>query len=186
METTSKSNQLTRWFVENGGHLNEAIEMVHCLEYGYHYVAQSRPIGPQEVVCKCPFSLTLSHLNVMRESPVGIRNNFSCSVCSRLIQITEINRSTIAAFFLAEQRLKGEDSFWFPYIQLLPSEADMTTPLWFTDEERCYLRGTNLLSNDTSPEQTSLGRQKSLFKDQWALGISELEAAGESTSNFTW
>lgn len=186
MELTSKADQLTRWFAENGGHLNEAVELVHNLEYGYHYMALNGPIGSQELVCECPFSLTLSHLNVVPKSPAGIRNYSLRSVCSMLMHNPKIHKSTIAAFFLAEQRLKSKESFWFPYIQLLPSEADMTTPLWFTEEELLYLKGTNLLSNGTPLDQTSLGSQRRLLRDQWELGVSGLSAAGESTGNFTW
>lgn len=94
--------------------------------------------------------------------------------------------STIGILFLAEQRLKGRDSFWFPYIQLLPTETEMSTPLWFKGEELVYLKGTNLFSNDTRREQTSIGLQEGQYREQWKLGIAELEDAGESTDGFTW
>ncbi|KFY66850.1 hypothetical protein V496_01909 [Pseudogymnoascus sp. VKM F-4515 (FW-2607)] len=185
MEPLSKVDELTQWFGENGGHLNEAIEMFHSCVYGYHYVAKSRPIDPKETVGRCPFSLTLSHLNVISAPPAGILNCSLESVCSKLLDNPKINRGTIAILFLAEQRLRGRDSFWFPYIQLLPTEVDMTTPLWFKDEELVYLKGTNLLSNNTPPEKTSVGQQEGLYREQWELGISELKDAGVSTDNLT-
>jgi hypothetical protein len=186
MESSSKINELTQWFAENGGYLHEAIEIVHGVEYGHHCVAKSRPIEPKETVCRCPFSVTLSHLNVTQASPAGIRNCSVESVCSKLADNTKLDRSTVAVFFLVEQRLKGRDSFWFPYIQLLPTEDEMTTPLWFENQELAYLKGTNLFSNDTPPEQTSIGLQRGLYKEQWNLGIAELKNAGEPADDFTW
>jgi hypothetical protein len=108
------------------------------------------------------------------------------SVCSELVDNLEIDMSTIAILFLVEQRLKGRDSFWFPYIQLLPTETEMSTPLWFNDEELAYLKGTNLFSNDIPREQTSIGLREGLHREQWELGIAELENAGEPTEEFTW
>lgn len=186
MDPLSNVDRLIQWFGENGGHLNETIELLHSLEYGYHYVAASRPINPKETVCTCPFSLTLSHLNVIPASPAGVRNYSLDSICSKLIDNPRIDMSTIGILFLAEQRLKGRDSFWFPYIQLLPTETEMSTPLWFKGEELVYLKGTNLFSNDTRREQTSIGLQEGQYREQWKLGIAELEDAGESTDGFTW
>ncbi|KAF2804952.1 SET domain-containing protein [Mytilinidion resinicola] len=134
MEPISKVDELTQWFGENGGHLNEEMEMLHNLEYGYHYVAKSRPVNLKETVCSCPSSLTLSHLNVIPASLTGIHDN----------------------------------------------------PLWFNDEELAYLKGTNLLSNGVPREQTSIGFREGIYKEQWKLGIAELENASDPTEEFTW
>jgi hypothetical protein len=186
MEPGSKvdSNRYIQWFLENGGRLNEAIEILHSPDYGYHYVAKRRAINSKEMVCTCPFSLTVSHLNVLLAPPPGIRNCFNKSICSKLVD--KVENSTVAAFFLAEQCLKGKDSFWFPYIRLLPNEAGMTTPLWFKDEELAYLKGTNLLSNEVPRDQTSVGLREGMYREQWELGIAALKNSGESTDEFTW
>ena len=184
--TTSKVAELLRWFREHGGYLHEDIQLIHNSEYGYHYVAEGRPIEAKETVCHCPFGLTLSHLNVMRDAPTSIVNCSETSKCSNLLKNLKIERSTTAIFFLIEQRLKAKESFWFPYIQLLPDAISMTTPLWFGDDELAYLRGTNLLSNDTPLNQTSVGLQQESFRKQWELGVRELECAGESREQFSW
>ncbi|KAJ8133604.1 hypothetical protein O1611_g17 [Lasiodiplodia mahajangana] len=186
MEPLSRGHELTQWFGRNGGYLSQAIEMRHSLEDGYHYVARKRPIGPKESVCRCPFGLTLSHLNVMPVSPPGIRNYSVGSACSKLVGNPEIERHTVSIFFLAEQRMRGEDSFWSPYIRVLPLENEMATPLWFNDEEMAYLKGTNLFSNSTPREETSIGLQEGHFRAQWHLGVAELKRAGEPADNFTW
>ncbi|RSM02075.1 hypothetical protein CEP52_008207 [Fusarium oligoseptatum] len=62
----------------------------------------------------------------------------------------------------------------------------MTTPLWFEEQELAYLKGTNLFSNDTPSEQTSIGLQRGLYREQWELGIMELKNAGELVADFTW
>jgi hypothetical protein len=177
-------DRLIQWFRENGGRLNEAIEMLHSPDYGYHFIAKSKAINVKEIACTCPFGLTLSHLNVLPAPPAGVRNYSNESVCSKLVD--KVDKSTVAAFFLAEQRLKGKDSFWLPYIRLLPNEAKITTPLWFKDQELAYLKGTNLFSNDVPREQTSVGLQEGIYREQWELGIAALKNAGESADNFTW
>ncbi|RYC61509.1 hypothetical protein CHU98_g4720 [Xylaria longipes] len=186
MEPSSRGHELIQWFSRNGGYLNEAVEMLHSPEHGYHYVAKGRSTVPKECVCRCPFSLTLSHLNVMSVSPPGIRNCSIESVCSKLVDNPEIEGRTVGIFFLAEQRVKGKDSFWFPYIRILPTEIEMTTPLWFNDKELAYLKGTNLFSNGTPREQTSIGQQEGQYRAQWSLGIDQLKTAGESVDDFTW
>ncbi|KAL8639288.1 MAG: hypothetical protein Q9226_008885 [Calogaya cf. arnoldii] len=185
MEVKSKdeTDSLIQWFLENGGRLNESMEMIHSPDHGYHYVA-SRIIYAKEIAGICPFSLTLSHLNALPSPPVGIRNCSNESICSKLVG--KVNQSTVAAFFLAEQRLKGPDSFWFPYVRLLPNEAEMSTPLWFKDEEFIYLKGTNLLSKDGPREQTSVGRWEGMHREQWEQAIAALKDAGELAGEFTW
>lgn len=154
MQLLSTGNDLVEWFRQHDGHLHEALETRHSPEYGYHFIPKTRSLGPTEALCKCPFSLTISHLNILSKPPAGIHNCSHETICSKLIPNARIQKSTVASFSLAEQRLKGEESFWFPYIRVLPTEGQMSTPLWFQEDELVYLKGTNLVSNETP----SLGR----------------------------
>ncbi|CAF1567198.1 unnamed protein product, partial [Didymodactylos carnosus] len=46
----------------------------------------------------------------------------------------QIDKETFyLTLFLLEERLKGNESFWYPYLNLLPKH--FTTPLFFTDEQ---------------------------------------------------
>ena len=41
-------DRLIRWFRDNGGHLHDAIEMLHSPDYGYHYIAKSKAMDVKE------------------------------------------------------------------------------------------------------------------------------------------
>lgn len=171
------------WFVEHGGQLHSAIEMRFTPAYGHHFAAMD-PIQADEIVCSCPFALSISYLNVIAESPASIRNYSHQSICAHLVG--RVDKSTATAFFLAEQRLKGKDSFWHPYIRLLPDEAKMKTPLWFDAQELAYLRGTNLCSDDVAYDQTSVGIQEATYRAQWNSANEILRAASQQISQYTW
>lgn len=185
-DMTSKVGEILLWFEKYGGHIHEAIRMVHNAEFGYHHIAGGGSIEVTEAVCYCPFALTLSHLNVTRDAPTSIRNHLETSICSTLQDDPRIEATTIATFFLMEQRLEAESSFWFPYIRLLPDMESMTTPLWFNDNELTFLKGTNLFSNQTPFEQTSLGLRQEAYRKQWQLGVQVLESLGESRDRYSW
>ncbi|MCJ1280834.1 hypothetical protein MMC26_000151 [Xylographa opegraphella] len=52
----------------------------------------------------------------------------------------------LTRFFLMEQFLIAENSFWYPYIRMLPQPADdaLDTPMFYTSEDCAWIRGTNL------------------------------------------
>jgi hypothetical protein len=182
METNQK--RIIQWFCDNGGHLDKALRLSFNHNDGHHYLSKGNGISSGTNACTCPFNLTLSHLNVLSKRPANIRDYHNESSCAHLAH--EVEDGTLAAFFLAEQRLQGEASFWAPYISLLPKECDLATPLWFQSEELLYLRGTNLLPHGIPFEMTTIGIQQNKYKEQWKLGISILERAGVSTDQYTW
>lgn len=56
----------------------------------------------------------------------------------------EENNILLYLFLVHERFVKGENSFWSPYLELLPTQFE--TSIFFTDEELSELKGTNLLS----------------------------------------
>ncbi|MCJ1379678.1 hypothetical protein MMC17_002780 [Xylographa soralifera] len=52
----------------------------------------------------------------------------------------------LTRFFLMEQFLRAEDSFWHPYIRMLPQPADdaLDTPMFYSPEDCVWIKGTNL------------------------------------------
>lgn len=174
---------LLRWFVRHGGRLHPDVEMRFTPEYGFHFVA-TRSIGSNEVVCTCPFELSFSFLNIISQPISGGRSLEGQSACSSLLG--KVDKGTSTAFFLVEQRLEGEESFWYPYMRLLPMDTDMTTPLWFSAQELLYLRGTNLCSNDVPTEQSSVGIQESIYREQWTSAVEVLRGAKYPSDWCTW
>jgi hypothetical protein len=170
------------WFYQNGGQIHENITLEQNSEYGCHFIAKSDLDG-NTTACHCPFGLTLSYLNCLPNPPDGVRSLADTSVCRHLVGKVETN--TIATFLLAEERLKGNDSFWVEYINLLPKDSELFTPLWFEPDDLAWLKGTNLYSSPIESE-TAVGLRKTMYKNAWQAGINALVTAGVDSTPFTW
>jgi hypothetical protein len=175
--------QLLEWFARNGGFVNSAVSLRKTAEYGYHFMA-SKDLPINSTPCSCPFSLTLSYLNLLPSPPAGIKSYADESLCSKLVG--KISKSAVGSFFLAEQRLKGSESFWAPYIEALPKNDDLTTPLWFTREDLKWLAGTNVYSSTEAQSRTAVGLRKAMYENEWKSGIAVLKKTGVNTDPFTW
>jgi hypothetical protein len=175
--------QLLEWFVKNGGFINPDVSLRKTAEYGYHFTA-SKDLPINTTPCSCPFNLTISHLNLLPSPPAGIKSYANESLCSSLVG--KLSKSAVGSFFLAEQRLKGVESFWAPYINALPKNDELTTPLWFTPEDLKWLEGTNLYSSTGPRSRTAVELRRTMYKDEWKNGIATLKEAGVNTDPFTW
>lgn len=58
--------------------------------------------------------------------------------------IASIGSEETMAFFLMGQYLKAENSFWHPYIRSLPRPDELTTPLFYSDDDLAWLNMTSL------------------------------------------
>ena len=81
-------------------------------------------------------------------------------------------------FFLCKQLVSEEDSFWWPYLGILPREFD--TPLYFSEEDMKFLKGSNLGSGGI------LESRKSAWKDEWSKGVQALKDVGEDVDEYSW
>jgi hypothetical protein len=174
--------EVLHWFTQNGGKLHSAIEAKADDEYGLYFVA-SKDIPEEQTASFCPFDLTFSYLNCLPNPPQGVRHVES-HIAPDLIELVEPN--VVAAFVLVEERNKGENSFWAPYIKLLPKESELTTPSWFTDDELIWLQGTNLCSSLVPKDQTAVGQRKASYRESWKQATEILLSRGADTSGFTW
>jgi hypothetical protein len=183
MADQQQLDELLEWFKSNGGELDEAVELKFNREFGCHFLS-TRELKPNTTACTCPFNLTLSHLNCLPSPPEGVRPEAESSVCSSLVG--KVAHSAVAAFFLAEQRLKGKDSFWHPYINSLPKEPDMTTPLWFQPQDLMWLNGTNLYPSAVPPHRTAVGLRTAMYEETWKSGVAVLRENGVDVTPYTW
>lgn len=174
--------QLTRWFVENGGFIHPGVEMFEDAENGVHF--RARRLLPESsmedfVVCACPVSLTLSHLNVAsreeREDVVPV-HAVTGSIASQLRGHLPLN--AITHFLLAEQRLLGQQSFWQPYVSCLPKEGQLGTPLYFSQDDLVWLHGTNL--------HAAVDHRRAMWEQEWKTGCDVLRKGGSDVTAFTW
>jgi hypothetical protein len=172
-----------QWFQHQGGSIHKDVKLNLSEEYGCQFIATSK-LEDNTTVCFCPLGLTLSYLNCLPNPPAGVRSVTETSVCGKLVGKVETN--AVATFLLVEERLKGSRSFWADYINLLPREQSLATPLWFTTEDLVWLRGTNLFSSVVSESQTAVGLRKSMYEEAWKAGTNALDSQGVDSTPFTW
>lgn len=133
---------------------------------------------------KIPIELTMSYFNTIDYKPEtveeGAKSPFSSHglVLPRHL-IESIGPDESTTFFLMGQYLKGELGFWYPYIQSLPRPEDLTTPLFFEDEDLAWLAMTSLAA--------SRERRLQIWKTNYEKGFSILkESQVENAHCYTW
>jgi hypothetical protein len=175
--------ELLEWFSKHEGFLHQDVSLRTTPFFGHHLVA-SQEIKPDSTVCTCPFGLTFSYMNLVPTPPPGVRHCHKESVCG-IIPKDKIPKDVLSTLFLVEQRLKGNDSFWAPYIKTLPKEGELTTPLYFESEDFKWLLGTNIYHSSKNVQATAVEERRALFVSAWKSGIAALDEAGVDTKPFT-
>ncbi|KAJ1732312.1 hypothetical protein LPJ61_002106 [Coemansia biformis] len=125
--------QFRAWLEENGAALDK-LEFRRSA-HGNGVFARA-PIGEGEEYARIPKRLIITE-----------------SVCREELREVELAGRALLCTFLVHQRFVSQDSFWKPYMDILPS--DIPTPLCFTDAELGLLKGTPM-------EHAVADRRKSL------------------------
>jgi hypothetical protein len=180
---TEKCAPLLEWFRHNGGTLNSALSFQFDNENGYHFTATEN-LQKGSNACICPFPLTLSHLNLLPTPPAGIPSFNQSSICSHFIG--QLDHDVVAQFFLVEQRLKSKDSFWYQYIDALPKEDELTTPLYFKPSDMVWLYGTQIFNKNVPAERTAVGLRLAEWRKDYDNGISILKEKKIDVTGFCW
>jgi hypothetical protein len=85
----------------------------------------------------------------------------------------------IGYFYLMNQYINKDKSFWKPYLVTLPGpETEHHTPFWFSDEDLAWLEDTDVL-------HTTKARQE-IHKAHYKKGLAMLDRANLSTEPYTW
>ena len=87
----------------------------------------------------------------------------TCSISKELIAVGTWRWSCAFNFSIAQELALGPDSYWFDYLSILPSRGEQSLPMFWSEQERMYLKGTSLYSLITLDDQ-------SLF-DDFELGF---------------
>ncbi|KAL6831947.1 hypothetical protein V8C40DRAFT_161374 [Trichoderma camerunense] len=93
-------------------------------------------IPPYEPIVSLPTSLSLSYLNALQPTP-AFPSDF----------LSKTRPHVVGRLFLIKELLKGQESFWYPYIQALPQPEDFddwALPPFWPEEEAELLEGTNV------------------------------------------
>lgn len=126
--------EMKEWFTEHGGSLHQVDVAIIDEAEGCGLVAQE-PVKAGQLVLRVPISLCVHveavHLSVLRDV-----------VAAEPQLLAEEAQDELLALVLMAERRAGRDSFWWPYLKVMPGEYD--TPLYWGEEERRYLAGTNV------------------------------------------
>ena len=131
-----------QWFLVNGGYIDPNVELARNDITGRHLrIVEGGSLTSDTTIISCPHELTISWLNVIRGSE-SFLSQFDLSDASYVV-----NQVVIVRFFVINEYLKGEHSFWWPYFQSLPQPTEarlLGTPLYYNDQDCLWIRGTNL------------------------------------------
>ena len=113
--------------------------MVHSDAFGHHLrVKKGFVLAPGDQIVSCPHLLTISILNAEEaEPPWPELRDVS----------TDIAADILTRFFLIEEYLMQEASFWWSYMQMLPQPDQtelLSTPVWYDENDLAWIAGTNL------------------------------------------
>jgi len=143
-----RAQDLLGWFATNGGSIHPGLDIrkgpMGCgLFMNDDYRGLDEPMldnkqkGARETeLVSCPHDLTLSILNVPKVAPWW-----------RQEVIDEFDTEVTTRFMLIEMYLQGQESFWAPYINMLPQPNEKRpfhTPMYWTKDEILWMKGTNL------------------------------------------
>lgn len=169
---------LLRWTSSNHGHLHPSIELAFDVEKGYHARVVSRGrLEAGSCVARCSMKTSLSVLNALHTPPFSCRGTRFPSAFFR-----NQETSVVQSFFLMEQWILQEKSWWAPYLSTLPMPGEIES-LYFTgkDEDLVGLKGTNL--------ENAIMKQSETWKAQFSEGMSQLrklEWPNTLSGKYTW
>ena len=145
-----------QWFSSNGGQLHSCADLVETGDEGYSLkVRPGEDIKDDEIIVSCPITLAFSFVTYAEKDMAGCRSKLNS---------TSLSQDVILRLYLIEQYLLGAESFWWPYINILPQPSvprtsaippgeatsiavgkqPFHTPLYFDEEDLFWLKGTNL------------------------------------------
>jgi hypothetical protein len=139
MEPQARLSHLIDWNKSNGGWIHPDVAVVHGDLQGLHVKARAdKTIAALTIVASCPMETTLSILNAMDIAPFRSHGTNFPTAFIQAQTPTIVNR-----FFLMEQYLLSESSWWTPYISTLPSPENFAAT-YFTKDDLHLLDGTNV------------------------------------------
>ncbi len=190
--------RLLSWAENHGARLHERIKVyddpdfgislkVHVAKNPESLLLSTQPLllagdslPPNSCIVSCPFKLSLSYLNAL--DTFSDLQAHSPQFPHLLFEVLEPH--VIGHFFLIQQYINVETSHWGPYIKSLPQPEEhdkLGTPLYFTESDLAWIRGTNL---EGARDQREL-----IWRTHWEKGRDILDSAPgweESTGKWTW
>ncbi|KAM0335018.1 hypothetical protein ACHAQA_000052 [Verticillium albo-atrum] len=129
---------LVSWAKAHGGELHPSVEIFNDTNTGNSFrVRAGQKLSPGDTIVTCSLDLTLSYLNTLDLTTHGhVSHDVSPPLPQELLD--GVPPHVIARFFLVKQYLLGSESFWYPYISMLPQPDHLSSwslpPLWPSDD----------------------------------------------------
>jgi len=170
---------LAGWAQEHGTSLAPDVEVYQDPVTGLSFRARQN-IPPGTKMVDCSFRTTLSYLNT-----IELCSSFqtrSLPFPPEFIDcLNADDPNIIGHFFLMQQYLLGQESFWWPYIRLLPqpnSPESLGLPVWWPETDFEFLNGTNA--------EPPVKKRKALWEEEWKQGIALLGSGFEYHDKYTY
>lgn len=158
---------LLDWGVLHQSSLHPNVEIYQDPVTGLSFRARKEQPSGSTVVTTSHL-ISLSYLNAIEAQ--GYLRHASPFPDEFIKNLSEDDPNIIGHFFLIQQYLMREASFWWPYIRLLPQPdqpQNLGIPVWWPRDDRKFLDGTNA--------EPPLEKRKDLWKAEWSKGISILQ-----------
>jgi hypothetical protein len=173
-------DELLLWAKSNQTSLHPDVEVYQDATTGLSFKA-AKDIAPGASFVNCSYKTTLSYLNAIQLSSEFQRHDSQLFPSEFIDAMSSDDPNIIGHFFLIQQYLMGEKSFWWNYIKLLPQPDQperLALPIWWPDADRIFLDGTNA-------EPPILKRQE-LWKDEWTRGIDLLKTQVDDWDDYEY
>ncbi|KAF7717993.1 Uncharacterized protein PECH_004696 [Penicillium ucsense] len=173
--------ELVNWILSQGGSLNDCVRVAQDASRGVHIQVNAdwpHPISPETKVLSTPMGVTMSYFNAIgfQSSQVSFSRH-GVELPQAFIDSVAVEETT--TFFLMGQYLRGAGGFWYPYLRTLPQPGDLTTPLFFGEEDVDWIQGTGI------PE-ASVQRYE-IWDERYEQCMSKLEETGfDGIEEYTW
>ncbi|KAH8598287.1 hypothetical protein B0O99DRAFT_684327 [Bisporella sp. PMI_857] len=170
--------ELTQWGIGHNSYLNPNVEIYEDPITGLSFKAL-KDLPPETKISTCSYETSLSYLNAV-EFPGFLRHSppFPPGFLSLLCKD---DPNIIGFFFLIQQYLMREKSFWWPYIRLLPQPGntkDLPVPCMWPEEDVKFLEGTNA--------EPPIRKRNKMWKAEWEGAVSLLRANVKDWEDYTY
>lgn len=138
----SRHQRLVKWVLTNNGYFHPDAQIAFSSRKGFHaLVANGKTISSGARIAGCPMPLTLSILNALDVKHFPSHGTHF----PKPFLIDQASKpESLQSFFLMEQLVLGDKSWWAPYISSLPTVEDVTDLQFNEESDLAWLEGTNL------------------------------------------
>ncbi len=169
---------LIEWALVHQTSLHPDVEVYQDPFTGLSFRATASLPAASRIV-HCSYHTTLSYLNAI---PISSKFHQSVPFPPQFIEaLKQDDPNIIGHFFLMQQFLMGEYSFWWHYIKLLPQPDEperLAIPMWWHEADRRFLNGTNA--------EPPIKKREELWREEWAKGVAHLREGLGTWDEYTY